>query len=281
LASSANSRHADVSVAIPALMRKRVERLRYRGYAGGVIPRHRALLVLPMDPRTLWSAIALAVGLTVIWLAVTDWVSRIWSAMLATTAGLLSLDVPVRLFHYHLGDIYSFAVPYLPIIAGAPDGAVWWASLWATVLVALASFFVSRNYVPLIYWMRLVAIIQASALVFFAWSPDAFPYNAGGYQSGMMAAGLALITLIPLAFGFTYYMFDVGFFRKLLLTLAAMLHLGILIPLQYLLQAYILHLGSLLYMPVLFVVFGLPLDVFAIVAFYAWGMSWSDRERRT
>lgn len=53
-----------------------------------------------------------------------------------------------------------------------------------------------------------------------------------------------------------------------------MLHLWILIPMQYVAHAYLIHTFSLLYMPVLFLMFGLMIDVFVFIAFYAWGMSW-------
>ena len=45
------------------------------------------------------------------------------------------------------------------------------------------------------------------------------------------------------------------------------------LPLQILLQAAVLH-TSILFMPVLYIVFGLPVDVLIILAFYSWGMSW-------
>jgi hypothetical protein len=33
---------------------------------------------------------------------------------------------------------------------------------------------------------------------------------------------------------------------------------------------------SVLFMPVLYIAFGLPLDIVIVLAFYSWGMSWAS-----
>jgi hypothetical protein len=50
----------------------------------------------------------------------------------------------------------------------------------------------------------------------------------------------------------------------------------VFVPLQALAHAYILH-QSLLFMPVLFLLFGMPLQILVVVSFYSWGMSWRTR----
>ncbi len=56
-------------------------------------------------------------------------------------------------------------------------------------------------------------------------------------------------------------------------------HLTLFVPLQILLQTVVLQ-KSVLFMPVLYIVFGLPVDVLIILAFYSWGMSWSFKSER-
>jgi len=34
---------------------------------------------------------------------------------------------------------------------------------------------------------------------------------------------------------------------------------------------------TVLFMPVLYIVFGMPVEVLLIIAFYSWGMTWSFR----
>jgi hypothetical protein len=48
------------------------------------------------------------------------------------------------------------------------------------------------------------------------------------------------------------------------------------LPFQILLQA-LLFQESVLFMPVLYIVFGIAMDVMVIIAFYSWGMTWSFR----
>ena len=39
-------------------------------------------------------------------------------------------------------------------------------------------------------------------------------------------------------------------------------------------HVWLIHQGSLLLQPVLFLVFGLLVEILVLVAFYGWGMSW-------
>ena len=48
------------------------------------------------------------------------------------------------------------------------------------------------------------------------------------------------------------------------------------LPFQVLLQALVLQ-KTVLFMPLLYIVFGMPLDVMLIIAVYSWGMTWSFR----
>jgi hypothetical protein len=48
------------------------------------------------------------------------------------------------------------------------------------------------------------------------------------------------------------------------------------VPLQVLVHALVLQ-KSLLFMPVLYIIFGLPVDILVVIAFYSWGMTWPFR----
>lgn len=56
-------------------------------------------------------------------------------------------------------------------------------------------------------------------------------------------------------------------------------HLTVFVPFQVLLQALVLE-KSILYMPVLYIIFAVPVDILIIIAFYSWGMTWSFRQGR-
>jgi hypothetical protein len=123
------------------------------------------------------------------------------------------------------------------------------------------------------YLLRGVLLIQATALVYFGLIPAEFPHTPSGYLQGLLAAGLALISTVPLLFGLTFYIFDFSLINKVSLTAMTMAHLVVFLPLQLLLQALVLQ-KTVLFMPVLYIIFGLPLDVLIIIGFYSWGMTW-------
>jgi hypothetical protein len=115
---------------------------------------------------------------------------------------------------------------------------------------------------------------------FYSW-PEAFPYDGPGYVHSMLLASLALMTILPVMLALIYYVFDFSILRKAWLTLLVLAHLALFCPLQYLAHAVVLHHGSRLTMPLLFLALGLPLDVMILVAFYGWGMSWKSRIRES
>ena len=67
-----------------------------------------------------------------------------------------------------------------------------------------------------------------------------------------------------------------GVEARYLLTAVIMTHLALFLPLQILFQALFLQ-KTVLFMPVLYIVFGMPINILVIIAFYAWGMSWHFR----
>jgi hypothetical protein len=94
--------------------------------------------------------------------------------------------------------------------------------------------------------------------------------------TGFVTSGIGLISLVPFIFGLTYYIFDFGLLRKALLTSTTMAYLALFLPFQCLLQALVLQ-RTVLFMPVLYIVFGMPVDIMLVIGFYSWGMTWSFR----
>jgi hypothetical protein len=144
-------------------------------------------------------------------------------------------------------------------------------------VLVLVSLLLPRRYLPVSFFLRIVAFFQGCSQLFFAFWPEAFPYSAGGYIHTMLIAGLMIVPLVPIVLGFTYYLFDFSLSRKIGLTAMLMLHLTLLIPLQYAAHGWIMCHSSLLFLPLLFFVSGLPLNVLVFISFYAWGFSWRNR----
>ncbi len=248
---------------------------RYRGYAGGFLPRHRALLFSPSNPAKILGAIALTLSMSLLWYLSLDTVSAAWLSILSFCHRMLGLGGYTSMVHYVLGGV-RFSIPYLHLSAPLPNAILWWSGAFLTMVLVAVSLLIPRSLAPAAYLLRLTAIFQATAQVFFAFWPSAFPYEAGGYVHGLLIAGLMLISLLPVVLGFTYYIFDFSLGRKILLTVLLMVHLAVLMPVQYFLHAYLLQHGSLLFMPLLFFMFGLPLDVMVFIAFFTWGFSWKN-----
>lgn len=259
--------------------RRHFESLRFRGHGGGRIPTHRALIRLPVRRAQLWTSGVIAIGIALGWFALQPWVAQAWEQMLQAGQAALQLSGGVARSATTVG-FYTFRIPYSNIAGPLPSSTVWWSSLFMTLVLYFGSFFVSFRYLPVTYLLRSALIIQLFALVFFGLWPAAFPYDLADYLYGMMLAGYVLIGFIPLLFGLTYYVFDFGVLKKVALTLVVMLHLTVFIPVQYLLQGYVIHELSLLYLPLSFFLLGLPLDVLLVIAFYGWGMSWEPRAAR-
>jgi hypothetical protein len=257
-----------------AALRAEIEQLRYRGVRGGYIVKHRALLTSRWGWRKALASAGMSLGLFFGWLYALRWVAVLWADILAFWNDALGMGGYVTLVRYQLGTVYDFQAPYLAIASAAPDWAILVGGWVVSVVLFIGSYLPPRRYLPLVYVARLVIVFHVIAQLFFTFVPLSFPYSAAGYVHGLLIAGMALIALVPVMLGFTYSIFDYSWWRKGGLALLIMLHLAILIPLQFAAHAFILHHMSLLFLPVLFFAFGLPIDIMVFIGLYSWGASW-------
>jgi hypothetical protein len=210
-----------------------------------------------------------------IWLALLPAVCGFWGHLLAL--GLHYLPLQARLdYASHDLLLLQLKTPELRMDPVLPDSRIWCATFGATTLIFIAMFFVSKNFLPIAYLVRAVLAVQFSALIYFALWPSRFPHTPDSYMQALLDSGIGIITIVPLLFSMTYYIFDFGLLRKVFLTALTMAHLTLFIPFQVILHALVLQ-KSVLFMPLLYIVFGTPVDVLLIVCFYSWGMTWSLR----
>jgi YaiO family outer membrane protein len=246
-----------------------------RGFRGRIIPPHRAILTLRLSgARALNGALA-AVLLSVLWFFAINPVARIWAAMMRFWCEVIGFNADSEIVrHTIFGGAWVIEFPRLAAGAAPLTGGIWWAGMIATLVVFLGSYLLPRRWLPFLYLLRTAAIVQATAQLFFGIAPGAFPYDVTGYTEVLLTAGMMLIGIVPLLYGLTYFTLDFSRSRKLAIVLIAMAHLMLFIPMQYVAHAYLLHHGSLLVMPLLFWMFGLPIDVGVVIGFYAWAVSW-------
>lgn len=253
------------------------DRPRYWGEATSFIHQHRGMARLPGQRFRLWRALGLALVLTAGWLFALQGVGTFWAYLLSFAQQLLHLPGQTIVVYQPLFPGVVLTIPYLDVTASGPDATLWWITTAGAILGFLLTYFVPYKMVPTLYFLRAALLIQATAIVYFAFWPEAFPYDLAQYLRGMTTASLCVLSLVPLVLGFTYYILDFNLGQKLLLTACIMGHMTVLIPLQYLIHGYLIHHFSMMFMPLLYLLFGLPLNVLVFIALYGWGMSWAGR----
>ena len=254
--------------------------LRKRGYSGELITQHRAFRRIGDRKRISWGAILLVVVLTVAVLFLLQPFANFWRALLEFVAPAIGFGDEVAVRTRTVVPFVKVEVPYLASAAPAPTGPMWSVSVFITIIVLAISFFLPRRLLPFTYLLRLGVVIHAISLAYFAVFAEYFPYTLPRYTSDMYTIGLAIMALIPLIFGLAYFVFDFGLARKLTIVVLTLGHLLVFIPLQYLMHAAFVRTFSLLYLPILFMLFGALLDISILIAMYGWAMSWRDRQER-
>lgn len=235
-------------------------------------------------PWTFWrffTTVVLALGGLAAFLLALPAIGRLWTLIFVEARSRLFPGTP-------LGDqtlaplaALEFSLPVLALPTPAPDIEALLLTSAVTAAVVLATFLLTPRWTPLRYFLRLLAFLQATAVAFFALWPGGFPYRLIDHVQLLMVAGLVVMALVPLVLGFTLHVFDLALWRKVLLTLAVLIHLAGFIPLKVLVHGWLVVHGTAVLMPMLFLVFGLLLDVFVFVAFYGWALSWkSELEQR-
>lgn len=252
--------------------------LRRRGNRGGIIDPHRSLATVRLSRLDAAVALLLTVGTTGLVLWTLDSIATLWARTFAYLAPRLGFPGGVLRRAVDVGFV-GFAVPSFAVDAAAPSRATWWVALVVTLVAVVISLLIRRN-LPVAYVIRLAAITQGTALLYFALWPKSFPYTLQGYVSSMLIAGATVLVLVPVVLGFTYYVLDVSLVQKVGLTVAILAHLIVFTPLQYALQSYLIVHASLLLLPLSFMLFGLLPEVMIFIALYGWGVSWEGKGLR-
>jgi hypothetical protein len=248
--------------------------LRRRGNNGTIIDPHRSIATVRLSAVDVALAVALAVVTSVTIATSLGAIGRVWTWMYVRLAAPLGFTAGVGEWTFDARPFASFAVPYFRAQAALPSTTEWWVALVVTVVVFAASFALRDSFLPLAYALRLMVLVQCTALAFFRIAPARFPYDLPHYTSSMLAAGMAVLLILPVMLALTFYVIDVGVVRKILLTAAMLGHLLVFIPLQYAVHSYLVFHASLLVLPLLFMLFGLLPEVMILIALYGWGMSW-------
>jgi hypothetical protein len=249
------------------------DRGRFRGHRGGVITMHRALAHFVLVPLDLITSSVLVLLLSFLWIVSLPWLCRMWRYALENGMKMLALRTDLGLTEHHITPYIRFVIPFPKMEGIAPTAWTWWSTAAVVCLLYAGSYLLPKRLTPVAYLLRAVLLIQVTALMYFLLMPARFPHTPDSYMEGLVSYRIALISGVPLLFGLTYYIFNFGLLRKIALTALTMSYLSLFLPVEILVQAMVLE-KSVLFMPILYIVFGLPVDILIILAFYSWGMSW-------
>ena len=263
-----------------ARLQDKIDNLRFRGFGGTAIQMHRAIKQVKLSRGNLLLAVLLPLVFNLLLLCFLGAVLACWEWLFGFWLGHLARDPAMASHTIDLG-LYAVQLNYPQLSAGEPSVGNWMITLFATLIALLGSFlFAAERLLPLAYIVRACALIQASALAYFYFLPGHFPHDAASALGDALCMAIYFLFLIPWLLGLTYYIFNFSLLQKAGLSAIMLLYFAIALPMQYLMHALVFYHFSLLFVPLLYLVFGIFIDVMMFVALYSWGMSWATPDRQ-
>jgi hypothetical protein len=229
---------------------------------------HRSLRRLDIGPRTVVEMLAVAVLLTTAVVLARPALMQLWQQLILWWAA--RLDVPLALVdevvrqEWTLGDAAGSLVP------GPLTGVVTAAVVMGTFA---STFWMGDRLLPVKYLLRIVCVLQASALVFFMAVPSQFPYTVGGHLQAMLDAGFDVMLALPTLLALGWAVLRVPLWQKFAYPALLVAYFGVMVPHKALLHVLVLQHFSILFMPLMYLCFGLVFDVMVFVALYSWLVS--------
>lgn len=229
---------------------------------------HRSLRRLQFGPAMLLEMAAVAVMLTAAVALARPWLLQAWDATILWWAQ--RLQVPLALAAGGSERVWMLTDPAASLVPGPATGV-------ATAAVVIAAFaatwWMSDRLTPLKYLVRTLCVVQLSALLYFMFVPASFPYSVGGHLESMLDSGYYLMLSMPLLLALGYGVLRLPLAQKLLHPLGILLYFAVMLPHKALLHVLVLQHFSVLFMPMLYLCFGLVFDLMVFVALYSWMVS--------
>lgn len=184
---------------------------------------------------------------------------------------ILSNVVPADIIKTTTTDYSIFnTMKYIELPTTYPD----FPMLCWNFVVCLFLFFILRlqkkNGKPFAIFITFAMVIHLVSCVFFLFAAEKFPYSLGAYSDIYLKQQIGIwLTFIVLAGLVTAFMGEGGYIYKLLIYITIMCYSIVFGAIRYILFLYILYKFSVLYMALLFFVFGPMFDFSYFVGFYA------------
>ena len=249
---------------------------RFTGVKGTKILKHRALRSMKLSTAALQTALLLPLFVDVLLWFNLDTIAALWSDIM--TFWMDKFDLGYGVGHAGMTILgRPISIPYPAVPTTYPSLGYVTTNLIFSVVLALVSFAMPRVHMPAIYLMRASLLIHGTAVLFFYFFPDSFPYDLSNYVSGMMALGLYLLCIIPVLMSMLYYVLDFPLWRKLVVTTLMIAFFIVVFPMQYLMYGLALASWTMLFMPLLYILFGPLMNTLMFVCWYSWAMTWRGK----
>jgi hypothetical protein len=171
-------------------------------------------------------------------------------------------------------SLFALPVPTLDLLPpdmGLPSLLV--HALATLVVWVVAGWWPDRAR-PIALWMRGAALLHGVAIAYFFIWPASFAHSVADHVFSVLRLGWWLLLLTPWLHLAIYYLFPFALWQRVALTVLSLGYLLLATPLQAASHAALLHLLGPVAMPLLHLLLGVIWPVIALVALYAWAMSW-------
>ncbi len=252
-----------------------IQRLRSQSIYGRTIETHRAIRSLDFPKNRWFDIFLIPLGFNLLTLILWPAISRVWGGLMEW----LLIDLVNNLSFTKYDVWYSPVSVAAPQLASQiPSNLQWWIGMVFAIICILLPTFIPNRFTPLRYFAGFIGLIQFTAQVFFLFMPGLFPYGASAYLGDMMECSFSLTLAAPWLLAAVYNVFPFHTVRKIGLSGVTVGVMLIAAPIQYAFQAWVLHTGSMLWMPILYFLGGMPFSVLALICLYSWAMTWTSLE---
>ena len=259
---------------------RELERARYTNVDGNIISMHHAFKTIRFTRMSKFSVIVLPILFMVnLWQGFGT-IAEIWGYIIEFW--MQHLFAGGQISHRTVTILWnSFRLPYPALSAGYPTEVTIFFNFFGTIIIYMFSAHWFKKWAPFIYLVRAAMMVQWSASMYFLINPNYFPYELGGYIVDMLSLGLYLLFLVPLVYAAILYIFDFPLWWKMLVTFVTLAFFIIFLPCQYMVHAWIVHQTSYMFLPLLYFMFAVLLDVLMFICFYSIAMAWSPYKRNS
>ncbi|MES2414159.1 MAG: hypothetical protein V4614_10180 [Pseudomonadota bacterium] len=233
---------------------------------------HRAITPLKVTPWLMAQAFVLPLFLCGLLLWAKPVLLEFWRNCILFWSG--GLNVPfLRSTQLNEAGQYALLLSGAGDAAPLPTNGIMLVTAVVTLIAFVASLRMKNEALPLKYPVRIVCAVQFFALLYFWFTPSAFPYTIARHSEELLTIGYVVILATPVMLAMGYYVLNQRLLTKLGYTALILGFMALMVPHQVLMQALIMQHLSVLFMPVLYLCFGAVFDALVFVALYSWAAS--------